>query len=183
MKKMFNVKAVKKHTPATSVWEIFLDMDGVISDFDTHCTLTGFRKEDGSPDYNRMNNKSWFSDMPMYDGARVFYDALAERARVRFLTAPVKYPECFAGKAEWILKFIPEHGRAILGDLMIVASKDKHLVAGPKRILIDDRQCNIDEWRKAGGIAILHQGNYAQTLKKLDAILAGMPPKPPVRKR
>ncbi len=148
--------------------EIFLDMDGVISDFDRHCTETGMRKVDGTPNYNGMNTVEWYSNMAVFDGARKFYDNLQTRGHVRFLTAPIKFPECFSGKAEWILKFVPERGRMILGELMIVASKDKHLVAKPNRVLIDDSEKNIKEWIAAGGIGILHTGDYAATLKELD---------------
>lgn len=178
MSKSFNSSA-RKDAPKI---EIFLDMDGVISDFDTHCSDTGYRRTDGSPDYNRMNTVEWYSNMAVFDGAREFYDRLQDRGHVRFLTAPIKFPECFSGKAEWIKKFVPERGRMILGDLMIVASKDKRLIAKPGRVLIDDSENNIREWTQAGGIGILHTGDYADTLKRLDAAISkGM--KPAARKK
>ena len=41
--------------------------------------------------------------------------------------------------------------------------------AAPNHILIDDRESNIDQWRAAGGIGILHTSasNTIQQLKKL----------------
>lgn len=157
-----------------SLIEIFFDMDGVISDFDRHCDMTGIRRADGRLDYSSMNTVEWYANMPVFDGARQFYDALCLRSRVRFLTAPIKFPECFAGKAEWIKKFVPHRQNEILADLMIVASKDKQLVARPGRVLIDDRRANIDGWIAAGGIGILHQGNYTESLQCLDEAIAGM---------
>jgi len=41
--------------------------------------------------------------------------------------------------------------------------------AAPNHILIDDRESNIDQWRAAGGIGILHTSaaGTIQQLKKL----------------
>lgn len=163
MKPIFKNSA---HKDAADI-QIFLDMDGVISDFDRHCTETGLRRTDGSPAYDRMTTSEWYSTMCVFDGARAFYDDLCKFGHVRFLTAPIKYPECFSGKAQWIKSFVPEQGRMILGELMIVASKDKQLVAGPGRVLIDDSEKNVNEWKAAGGIGILHKGDYKQTLQTL----------------
>ena len=149
-------------------FEIFLDMDGVISDFGRHVDETGMRREDGTPDYKKLSDKSWYVTMPVYPGARQFYDDLTKIGRVRFLTAPLVHVECFSGKAEWIKNFVPERKNFILRDLMIVASKDKYLVAKPGRVLIDDREGNVKAWTDAGGIGIHHTGDYAQTLKAVE---------------
>ena len=160
---------------------IFLDLDGVLTDFDRHCDDTGLRLSDGTPDYERMNCKEWFAGMCAYPGARDFYNDLTAIGKVRFLTAPVTHSECFGGKAEWVKAFVSEKGRFALKDLMIVASQDKHLVAGPGRILIDDRKKNVDAWRKAGGIGIHHTGDYAQTIQAVRTALKKSGPvnKPP----
>ncbi len=150
---------------------IFLDMDGVISDFDRNVDETGIRRANGSPDYDKMNSEAWYANMPAFDGARDFYDALKTRATVKILTAPITFPECFSGKAKWLMNFVPERKNWILKDLMIVASKEKYLMAQPNRVLIDDRLSNVEAWRKAGGIAIHHTGDYAETLKQLDLAL------------
>jgi len=151
---------------------IFLDMDGVISDFDSHYKNSGFVKTDGTPDYKRMNDVCYYADMPVYKGAREFYDALQNIAPVRILTAPITHSECFAGKAEWLMKFLPERKNGVLKDIIIMASQDKHLVAAAGRILIDDRKSNVDAWRKAGGIAIHHTGDFEASMEMLKKEIA-----------
>jgi 5'(3')-deoxyribonucleotidase len=166
----------QKSTGKTFAFEVFLDMDGVISDFDQHAIDTGMVRADGKKDYNKMNSHEWYASMPAYKGARSFYDALCKVARVRILTAPLKHIECFSGKADWLKRFVPERKQWILSDLMIVASKDKKLVAGPRRILIDDREGNVQDWIDAGGMAIHHKGDFEQTLNKLKFLLENYRP-------
>jgi 5'(3')-deoxyribonucleotidase len=153
---------------------IFLDMDGVLTDFDRHVQETGMIREDGHPDYKSMGDEDWFVTMPAFEGAREFYDALKERGRVRFLTTPITYPECFSGKAKWILDFLSARSNWILKSLML--ADDKELISAPGRFLVDDRQTNIDKWNNPseniqGGIGIQHSGDYEETLKKLDAAI------------
>lgn len=64
---------------------------------------------------------------------------------------------------------------------MIVRSRDKELIAGPDRILVDDRIENIKAWEQAGGIGVHHDGDFNKTLQKLDAVMKThnlVPPKP-----
>ena len=78
--------------------------------------------------------------------------------------------DCYSGKAEWITKFDQKRGKHALRDLMICNSKDKHLIAGPTRILIDDREANVKDWQTAGGLAVLHKGDFKETLRAVRAI-------------
>lgn len=163
---------------------IFLDIDGVVADFDAHATAHGKYDDKGQPKWDTLD-LAWWKSMPAFNGARAFYDALAKQAPVKFLTAPVPSTDCFTGKAEWVQGFLPERGKFALLDLIICHSKAKQFLAAPRNILIDDRQKNIDEWQAAGGIGILHDGDFAKTLQKLDAALKGacapQTPRPPVR--
>lgn len=169
---------------ASSHIEIFVDMDGVLSDFDSHAKAHGKYDEKGQPKWNELDFE-WWATMPVYDGAREFYEGLRAVGNTRILTAPVPAVDSFAGKAEWVAtKFRPDKGRFALLDLCIVRAKDKHLMAGARRVLIDDREKNVAEWEAAGGIGIHHTGDFAQTQEKLKQVLAGSnlrylaPPKP-----
>jgi hypothetical protein len=156
---------------------IFLDLDGVIADFDTH--KKSKLKSDGKTDYDALDY-AWWTTMPVFKGAKDFYYELRKQGQVRFLTGPVPLVDCFAGKAAWInKKFIPERGRWGLNDLIICHSKAKQLMAGPGRILVDDDKGNIARWNEAGGIGILHEGDYADTLKRVKKAVAGFAPKGP----
>lgn len=160
---------------------IFLDLDGVIADFDMHADVHNKRLPDGKLDRESLDYE-WWSSIPVFKGAHDFYDALRKIAHVKFLTGPMINPASHGGKAEWIRKFHPERGKWLLSDLIICPAKDKHLMAGPGRILIDDTKRNIDDWEAAGGIGIHHTGDFNQTLatlkKRLQSVKAPQP-KPP----
>lgn len=160
---------------------IFLDMDGVISDIQSHGEATDKFKDNGQLDYDDLDHEWWVS-MPAFEGAEDFYQDLKKYGTVKFLTAPTGSAECFGGKAEWITNFPTGRGRWALMDLIICPSKDKYLLAEPDRILIDDRQSNIDDWIAAGGIGILHEGDFQQTLAKLDEVINGPDSRPSLPK-
>lgn len=146
-------------------FEIFVDMDGVLSDFDLHARERGKFKLDGSPKWDELDF-AWWESMPAFPGARKFYDALKRIGNVRILTAPIISVDCFGGKAAWVEKFFPEKGHYALLDLIICRASDKKFLARPNHILIDDRIKNVEEWVAAGGIGIHHKGDFADTIKR-----------------
>lgn len=160
---------------------VFFDLDGVLADFDGHLDAHGYRAADGNAQWDKLD-VSWWASMPACVGAKDFFTKVSARAQTRFLTAPTKSVDCFAGKAQWVTTFLPEMGPMALMRLIIAPSFDKAFIAGPNRILIDDRQKNIDEWVAAGGIGILHSGDFAKTWEKLAPHLpaqrAAFKPKP-----
>ncbi|HYD17029.1 MAG TPA: hypothetical protein VEF76_00955 [Patescibacteria group bacterium] len=179
-RKSFN-KAAKKDEVQ---FQIFSDLDGVLTDFDGHAKAHDKFDAKGNPKWDALDLK-WWSSMPAYEGAKEFYDALRARGRTRMLTAPIMNADSFRGKAEWAKEF--RRSRFALLDLIIAKAEDKNLLARPHHILVDDREKNIDAWVKAGGIGILHKGDYADTLKRIDDAMAqyrrdndpALPPAPP----
>lgn len=165
-KKDFSKKAKKQDAPE---FLIFSDLDGVLTDFDSHAKAHGKFNEKGQPKWDELDY-AWWSTMPAYDGAKKFYDDLRARGRTRMLTAPIMNSGSFQGKAEWVKEF--RRSRFGLLDLVIAKADDKRLLARPNHILVDDRQKNVDEWNEAGGIGILHTGDYADTLKRVDEAMA-----------
>jgi hypothetical protein len=71
--------------------------------------------------------------------------------------------------------FVPERGKFMLQDMIICPSSDKHYLARPNHILIDDRIKNVTEWAEAGGIGIHHTGDFRETMQKLKAALVANP--------
>lgn len=150
---------------------IFLDLDGVVADFDRHATEQDKRHSDGSINRDLMDFQ-WWSTIPVFEGAHDFFEALKALAPVKFLTGPMLNPASHGGKAEWLSKkFLTKQEKWALRDLIICPSKDKHLLAQENRILIDDRINNIKDWEAAGGIAIHHTGDFNETLSKVDRVL------------
>ena len=158
---------------------IFLDLDGVLADFEGHARQENKFKSDGTVDYDALDYKWWIT-MPVFAGAREFYNEACKEGTVRFLTGPVLHETCYAGKAHWVKNFAPERGKYILEDLIICDSENKFLLSAPGRILVDDRISNIREWEAAGGIGILHTGSYKDTMSKLKAAVSKLSagPKP-----
>lgn len=65
----------------------------------------------------------------------------------RFLTKPMKTPECFYGKAKWIFKHYPQHW-----DRLWIVTRSKALACtGEQDLLIDDTSKNIHQWKDVGG--------------------------------
>ncbi len=153
----------KRVSRPKAAFEVFLDMDGVLSDFDTHAKTQGKYNEHGKPKWEELDAK-WWATMPAYEGMKQFYNDMKQFGNVRMLTAPTLSAGCYQGKAEWV---DTQFGKWGLNDLIICRAMDKHLLARPNHILIDDRQKNIDEWNAAGGIGILHTGDYADTMLRV----------------
>jgi hypothetical protein len=67
------------------------------------------------------------------------------------LTSPSRNPNCSKGKMMWVQRHFGWNFRRFI----FASAKSKHHCAGPNRILIDDKQSNVEEWIQAGGIGIL----------------------------
>lgn len=145
---------------------IFLDLDGVVADFDSHADAQDKKTADGKMNWEALDFEWWIT-MPAFEGAKIFYDGLKKMAPVTFLTAPVLSEDCFSGKAKWVQNFVPEKGKWILMDLIICPSQDKKNLAASNAILIDDREKNIREWVEAGGIGVHHTGDFTKTLDEV----------------
>lgn len=164
---------------------IFVDLDGVLADFDSHANAHQIMDGAGKMQWDLMDY-AWWSTIPPFQGARDFYDDLSKRAKdnkgeLLILSAPTMSADCFGGKAKWVQDFLPDKGKFVLTKL-IIATK-KHHLAGPHSILIDDRMKNVKAWRDAGGIAILHEGDFNQTLSALDQALQKLKSRPAPNKK
>jgi 5'(3')-deoxyribonucleotidase len=69
---------------------------------------------------------------------------------VFILTAPIRVPDCSAGKVEWIQRFLP----MFLHDQFMIG-RPKYLCANQESLLIDDSDSNVNDFRRAGGRAVL----------------------------
>jgi len=152
---------------------IFLDIDGVLADFEKHLHEKGKANEKGQPKWDELDHE-WWTGIPVIPGAKKFHSELKQMGPVKFLSAPVPIVDSFSGKAEWLSHtfFKMPQGRFALLDLILCAGKDKKYLAGPNRILVDDRQKNIDEWVEAGGIGVHHKGDFNETLTAVKVAIA-----------
>ena len=171
-KDYFGLNALVKEIIEEPKYKIFSDMDGVLTDFDE-----SFKKaSDGiAPrDYEKKFGKDKFWElidgggvgywvgMPyMPDGER-YWDYI-KGYDVELLSSPSRSNTSRLGKRLWVRNNMPGV------KLTLAQAYLKKNYAAPNHILIDDRESNIDQWRAAGGIGILHTSasDTIRQLKKL----------------
>jgi len=145
---------------------LYIDLDGVLVDF-----IKGYKELTG------IDISGSFYDDPKFwkpiDEAGIkFWENLGwkkdgkklwnyiEKYNPEILSSPSKKNESRIGKRNWVKKEIPD------AHLILRSSEHKKDFASPKSILIDDRKPNIDAWKEAGGIGILHT-SADDTIKQL----------------
>lgn len=159
---------------------IYLDMDGVVADFDAlaqkiigHTHEPNVRYPDS--DWNKiLAYPRFYKDLPLCTNAKHLVDSVQILAKhhgrdLVFLTAIPKHndmPWAFSDKVEWARWHFP--GVPVwFGPY----SHDKQMYARDGEILIDDRRTNIEEWQEAGGQGILYTGSAELALQQLRSLL------------
>lgn len=152
---------------------IFLDMDGVISDF-----TTASLRLHGQPDalstwpagerdipkvlklsrtqyWNVIDaqGSDFWSSLAPYPWFKELVGLVEEFAPMTILTAASLAPSCLEGKVQWMYRHFPKVKGKVFNRYAI--SVHKHLLAQPQRVLIDDSSANVEAFRSAGGHAIL----------------------------
>lgn len=149
---------------------IFLDLDGVMADFDRHF-FECFGKEPTSKsgvDDNELwalvhGHGNFFRTMPLMPGAMEFYmQLIMEGIEPIILTAASKkhYPEMAIQKMDWVRQHM---GNQILVIPTYGSSSKPLFMQNKGDILIDDYRKNCDRWEAAGGFAVHHQGDFVAT--------------------
>lgn len=145
---------------------VYIDMDGVIADFDG-----GFQSIAGISTDNVQDVELWqrisdygkskfFSELPWMPGGQELWTFVNENfLSVKVLTALGKSDaidgQTSEGKRMWLHKNIPS-----LRDSNIIMVRNKHLkrhYSRPGDIIIDDTESTIIEWDKKGGIGIFYK--------------------------
>jgi phosphopantetheine adenylyltransferase len=156
-------------------YKIYLDMDGVIVDFDKRFTdLAGM----GPREYENSFGKEKFWDfidskekgggvgfwvgMPWMPGGEALYNRVAQHNHA-LLSSPSRSESSKLGKRLWKKKYTPTT------DLILSLAANKKNYANGDSILIDDRESNIQQWREAGGIGILYK-SPSQVNQELDKL-------------
>jgi len=148
------------------VTRIYLDLDGVMADFDAHFpALFGVNHKDLLDDemWSKINSHpSYFRDMPLCAGAKDFYLSwLYQDIEFNILTACSKsnYANVATQKRAWVREHL---GWATV--LPVLGGRNKWLfMNAPGDILIDDWEKNTIPWVENGGRAILHDGDFERT--------------------
>lgn len=134
----------------------FIDLDGVLADFYSgvhkymEIEVDGFPYESGwywtneiLANYKEFPVDFW-SNLPLYKDYQTQFDM--SQGKVIITTSPCG-PHSLVGKLEWVNRYFPH--------LQVIFIKDKSLLAGPDRLLIDDNVMQVNAFSKAGGTGIL----------------------------
>ena len=147
---------------------IYVDMDGVIADFfgglERKYKVTHWKDIDNVEErIMSLRNTDFFYTLEKYETS----DALIHHVRSisngdwGICSSPLRddYANSTFHKRRWLEKhmFMPSVPKCIF-----TSRKHKfatNIITGEPNILIDDKLTNIDQWNKAGGIAIRYQAN------------------------
>lgn len=160
----------------TAHWpdEILLDLDGVFADFYGRAAeLLGHPYKSTPP------AEAWavleqvphlFRDLAMLADGRTLWHALqSSPVRKRVLTAlPMPTGHLITAdpdKRLWVARQLSTTLPVTTTECGLAKASHAH----PRRVLIDDLERNINAWRAAGGIGILHVSTD-DTLKQLNAL-------------
>ena len=151
-------------------YTIYSDMDGVIADFDTR-----FKQfSDGIPPSDYVDKfgleKFWeliddevgvrfWTGIEWMPGSQEYWDYIKKYNPI-LLSAPSRNNESRLGKRMWAKRNLPGV------KLILSFGNNKKNYANENSILIDDREKNINQWKEAGGIGILHT-SVASTIAQL----------------
>ena len=159
-----------------SEYKVYLDMDGVVADFDKRFEdLSGMKPRDFEAKYGKNkfwdfidedNKVSFWVGIPVMPGAAELVNAV-KKYNYELLTAPSVKKQSYLGKILWV-----RNHSDILGGkprINFKKAKEKHLVKPQltkNDVLIDDRADTITRWEQAGGTGI-HYINASQVLNDL----------------
>ena len=152
---------------------IYCDMDGVLADFmgaAKKATGMTFKQSESEKHWDviRKTPKFW-SDMPWMPGGRQLWSYIRRHDPHILSAYSPSDPNCRPGKLKWLRRNV---GMSNMKKINLVRRRDKSTFAmrsggiRQRAILIDDFPRNIDQFKSAGGIGILHT-NTTKTIKEL----------------
>tara|TARA_R110000751_G_scaffold121797_2_gene222343 strand:+ start:21 stop:665 length:645 start_codon:yes stop_codon:yes gene_type:complete len=117
-----------------------------------------------------VDMESFFSNLDWNKGGKSLWKKTKSLNNVKILTGgkDLTNDAISKGKRNWVEKNL---GR-FSDDVIVETKKEKY--ANPLSILVDDTPKNVDNFKKAGGQAILHS-NKKETIKKLNRMLKKNP--------
>lgn len=148
--------------------QLFVDMDGVLADFDSHHeTVFGVRadKSIDNVDWQKVRaHQGFYSDIPPMADLPQLWHYIERYSPIVLTGIPSSVEEAADNKRGWIAKHIGAHV-----EVRCCPSKEKSLHAARGDILIDDWEKYRHLWLGKGGRWITHTSAEA-TIRELQRI-------------
>jgi hypothetical protein len=136
--------------------QIYVDMDGVLADFDKHYLKT-FGKvpmRPGGVDWKAVReHKGFYQSIPQMPDLDMLWDRLYPYKPIVLTGIPSSVAEAEAedNKREWCKRHLTPDT-----EIITCRAKDKHTFCQPGDLLIDDYEKHRQLWIDAGGLWITH---------------------------
>lgn len=151
--------------------QVYVDLDGVLADFDTGYLKAFGVKPDKTKDVGGMdwklvrNTQGFYANLPPMPDFMQLWRYVEEYDPIILTGVPRDVPEAADNKRAWVTKNI--------GDVPMIGclSKEKSKHCKPGDILIDDWEKYRDLWLAKGGVWITHR-SAIETI--LDLMVMGL---------
>jgi len=174
------MKLIQILNEVTGEYELFVDLDGVLTDFNKQITKY-FNVPNADAFFNQSNEnqEAWqkikevgedfWTGMKWLPGSRQLWSVIQKSGcPIRILTAPPKPHNIDMGYIKQVMGWKIQWVRSNLGGVKVLFAYtgEKGKFAKPNRILIDDQDRNIVDWKGKGGIPVQFD-NVQSVVKKL----------------
>lgn len=158
--------------------KIFLDMDGVLCDMDGRLFerfgynwLTKPSDAEWRADFRTFIDEGHFATLDFLEGATALIQCVDQINVTKCILSSTAHPSLhipvFAQKYHWLDWRNIQYPR-----YLVPGRRLKQAFAEPGYVLIDDIEHNINQWREAGGIGILHT-SAKETINELNYLITG----------
>lgn len=160
-----------------SALKIFIDLDGVLTDFEKSARQLfpgGWKKvsiTNPALFWRAVSNKGpeFWSEMAWLKGGKQVWSFLKKWDPTVLSAYPRDRANTIKGKRIWVKR---ELGRKAAKSAIFCPKAEKIKYAGTGQVLVDDNRVIVENWRKAGGVGILHK-NLKDTIKILERTIRG----------
>lgn len=134
---------------------LFVDLDGVLADFDSHYeNLFGRRPDKLKHDVNWREvseSKDFYANIPPMSDMQELWDVIERFEPIVLTGIPSSVKEAASNKQAWVSKNLGPHV-----EIRCCFSREKYKHCQPEDILIDDWEKYRQKWIDAKGIWITH---------------------------
>lgn len=155
------------HKPKIS--HIYLDMDGVIADFVKRYKemyhmepREAEKKKEFDKFFNEFIATEQFASLDLMPGTMQGIEFLRKAPVLTQILSSTANEKRYDAISKQKMIWLQKHG-ITFNPIFVPGKRLKYKYASPTSIIIDDTQSVIDDWKKAGGIGILHK-DWSTTL-------------------